>query len=525
MRIIMIIQYHDTCICLFLISENDISAAATQDWLLLDLTMVNGALTHIECPSCQDCALAFTKTGVRSGLSTQLDLSCEKCGVLHAQTYSSPRGLVGPNITKEKPYVINDMIVYFFNQIGLGHTALRKFCAIFGMDTLHLRTFQEKEHRVVQTIIDNTDEVLDASVLAVKAAYRELCDGETALSQECITVSFDGSWQKRGHTSLYGFAAVIDVLTGLVLDYEILSKYCHVCAIKKAELGESSVEFEAWKETHDNCAVNYEGSSNSMEVEVACRIWSRSVVKTGLKYTGFLSDGDSKAFTAVQKMDPYSGLEIQKEECLNHAHKRMGTALINLSKEKKLGGKGHGRLTKEKAIVFQWYYRNAIENNLGNVEAMRNAVWASLFHSMSSDNAPQHDKCPAGMEFWCFYQCALAKGEDPPAHEGHIKNAISPEVAKSMTAIYERMTDSNLLKKMQRGLTQNANESLHSVIWSRCPKTVFVGKQKLHGAVASAVASYNEGTVHMSQVNIRIAYMYVMLSRKIWKLGPSVGSP
>ena len=38
------------------------------------------------------------------------------------------------------------MIVYFFNQIGLGHTALRKFGAIFGMDTVHLRTFQEKEH-------------------------------------------------------------------------------------------------------------------------------------------------------------------------------------------------------------------------------------------------------------------------------------------------------------------------------------------------------------------------------------------
>ena len=61
------------------------------------------------------------------------------------------------------------------------------------------------------------------------------CNFTYALPQECTTVSFDGSWQKRGHTSLYGLATVIDVLTGLVLDYEILSKYCHVCAIKKAE--------------------------------------------------------------------------------------------------------------------------------------------------------------------------------------------------------------------------------------------------------------------------------------------------
>ena len=37
---------------------------------------------------------------------------------------------------------------------------------------------------------------------------------------------------------------------------------------------------------------------------------------------------------------------ILKEECINHVHKRMGTALINLGKQKKLGGKGFGRLTK-----------------------------------------------------------------------------------------------------------------------------------------------------------------------------------
>ena len=42
--------------------------------------------------------------------------------------------------------------------------------------------------------------------------------------------------------------------------------------------------------------------------------------------------------------------------------------------------------------------------------------------------------------------------------------------------------------------------TVHNVIWSRCPKTTFVGKRKLHGAVASAVAAFNEGAVHTSQV-------------------------
>ena len=54
-----------------------------------------------------------------------------------------------------------------------------------------------------------------------------------------------------------------------------------------------------------------------------------------------LCDGDSKAHRAVVVMEPYGrDVEIVKEECLNHAHKRMGTALLKLSKEKKLGGRG-----------------------------------------------------------------------------------------------------------------------------------------------------------------------------------------
>ena len=45
-----------------------------------------------------------------------------------------------------------------------------------------------------------------------------------------LTVSFDGSWMKRGHQSLYGIGGVIDVVTGLVIDTVVLSLYCQRCA-------------------------------------------------------------------------------------------------------------------------------------------------------------------------------------------------------------------------------------------------------------------------------------------------------
>ena len=96
---------------------------------------------------------------------------------------------------------------------------------------------------------------------------------------------------------------------------------------------------------------------------------------------------------------------------------------------------------------------------------------------------------------WCFFNKAVAKGVLPPSHTDNIKTPLDSTVAKEMIPNYERLSDPNLLKHMMRGKTQNAN-----VIWSRCPKTIFMGKHNLHGAIATSISSFNEGTIHMSQV-------------------------
>ena len=42
-----------------------------------------------------------------------------------------------------------------------------------------------------------------------------------------ISVSLDGTWQKRGFISLYGVRVCIEDMTDLLIDNEVLSKYCH----------------------------------------------------------------------------------------------------------------------------------------------------------------------------------------------------------------------------------------------------------------------------------------------------------
>ena len=69
-----------------------------------------------------------------------------------------------------------------------------------------------------------------------------------------------------------------------------------------------------------------------------------------------------------------------------------------------------------------------------------------------------------------------------------IQRPLKHEVADQLFPVYQRMADPSLLKRLAKGKTQNANERLHSMMWSKCPKTVFVGKQS---GVASAISSVN----------------------------------
>eukprot|EP00795_Rhopilema_esculentum_P002159 gene2159-17749_t len=73
-----------------------------------------------------------------------------------------------------------------------------------------------------------------------------------------------------------------------------------------------------------------------MEVACAKNLLSRSVQKCRYRYTTMLCDGDSKAFSAVRKPTPYGpDIKIEKEDCINHVSKRMGSALRNLVAESK----------------------------------------------------------------------------------------------------------------------------------------------------------------------------------------------
>ncbi|GFX50211.1 uncharacterized protein TNCV_2782331 [Trichonephila clavipes] len=325
----------------------------------------------------------------------------------------------------------------------------------------------------------------------VKSAYQS----NSAITD--IDVTFDGTWLTRGHSSQIGVGCVIDLLTRFVMDFEIMSKRCIECEHAKSGLGENSAEFHAWYEGHiSSRAINHVGSSCAIEQEAALKLWQRSE-DSGFRYTTLLSDGDAKTYQYLNTKEVYCPeIKIKKEECINHVSKRLGTSLRKAVKEWRargvsLGGKSRGSLKEETIKKMLRYYQNAIRSNKGDVEAMKIAIYAKLFHSISTDQKPQHFKCPTGKDSWCFFQAVLARGEVPGPHVKHVKTPLKETHLAKIMPTYQRLASNELLQRCIRCVTQNANESLHSIIWGKCSKETSATLRRVTIAVCDAVCEFN----------------------------------
>ncbi|GFT45027.1 uncharacterized protein TNCV_3790221 [Trichonephila clavipes] len=321
-------------------------------------------------------------------------------------------------------YELNTRLVYAMRCIGKGAESARMFCGIMNLPPPPTK-FSKYNHILLQA----TRETCEHSMAeAVREAVDEN-DGKRDLA-----VAVDGSWQKRGFSSKNGLVTVTSVDTGKVIDVEVFSKHC-ICRTKPSIF----------------------------------KIRSQSLYN--VRYTKYLGDGDSKAFTSIVENKVYGDhCSVEKLECIGHVMKRMGTRLRRL-KTKMRGQKlsdgkplcERNRLTEAEIDRLQAYYGLAIRRNLSSVKDMQQAIWAIFLHKLSTDEKPQHGFCPSDSDTW---------------------DLANPE----------------LLKKVFTWRYAKSNESVNNVIWPRVPKKTFVQLEVLSLGTYDAVSSFNMGNVSKLEI-------------------------
>ena len=138
---------------------------------------------------------------------------CRTCNEYIYSEYSSPGG-------KRKD--ITKRVVLAAKESGLGYEGLCNFFSILNMHKpLHHKTFQQISCTVHSAAVAEAEKYMEKAAEHVSATTTVENPGQ--LPAPATTVSYDGTWHKRGHSSNFGVGVAIDCKSGFVLDTQVLA--------------------------------------------------------------------------------------------------------------------------------------------------------------------------------------------------------------------------------------------------------------------------------------------------------------
>ena len=466
---------------------------------IINMDILSNVFKLILCrePNCFG-SLQLHRYPLREGLQSYLVLHCDRCHSMVANfpttlhiDESPSEAVNNPKMMSHRSNEINVRATLALHTTSFSWQDFRLACALLDLPVPQ----KNLNKRSMERFIEVTSKV---SAIAMDLAAEEVrcrVDSEPSVINGVTRchVSYDASWHRRGHYSNQGFGAAIDSTSGKVLDYGVTQRVCKKCCNwsdeRKVAFPE---EYESFLEHHTNCTINFTGTSQAMEGAIAVDLWSRSVKRNQLVYSTYIGDGDSSSFKRVVESDPYDGLEpIRKEECLGHLQKRVKKHLTKKSPTS-------ASIPKAKAErVGQLYALVVVQNKGKPAEVIKQALWTLVGH-LGED----HTNCPVTCDSWCYFakaQAEFAVDSSVPMPKRRVPYCTDSEI-KRLTLVFQTFASLEVCGALTMGKTQNANESLHSVVWHNSPKGKYVGQKSLLCSTALAVTSFNEGSLAFAAI-------------------------
>ena len=286
------------------VKDVEMETSATSN-RIIDVSILLTKLEEVVCCNACHGNLKFSEIDSR-GLAFKIAIICKEC---QKNTIVNSCHLVG---SQANGYEVNKRSVLALRALGKGHAGLSTFCGLIDLP-----------QPVLHSNYDNINKILSnaCETVAENSMMEAVTEEFTKTANDNLIVSGDGSWRRRGFSSLQGISSVIGLNTGKVIDVSIKSSFCRACS--QWEGKEETSAYEEWFEIHKSvCSCNHEGSTGKMEVDGMIEIFKRSEKKYQVRYTGYIGDGDSKTFQAIAEVKPYNDCAVEKKECVGHVQKR-----------------------------------------------------------------------------------------------------------------------------------------------------------------------------------------------------------
>lgn len=182
---------------------------------LVTLEFLHSLVGVLACPS--DVAVS---EGFCKGLASNFEEACKGCKAEIITSFTSPKATDGYS------FHVNPRFVYSCKSNGMAYKKGTSFIADMNLPkTISTSAFTSK----LSTLANSCETALEHHLKSV----RRIVKAEYIKSGECkcvnnvidITVSYDGTWHKRGHTSHNGVGIAIDLRTVFVVDFEVISNF------------------------------------------------------------------------------------------------------------------------------------------------------------------------------------------------------------------------------------------------------------------------------------------------------------
>ncbi|GFX56786.1 uncharacterized protein TNCV_495341 [Trichonephila clavipes] len=193
------------------------------------------------CPDCYSQCLELIEDCV-SGLCSHMNLKSKNCSFL--------KGL--PTTEMKGSCLINSSFVLGLRIIGKGFSAGKKLCSFLGLPFLSKLAFRNQERKLLKAAERVAQENINTALSEIK--------GSNSFTK--CGISIDGTWQRRGYSSLNGCVSAISVDTGKFLEIEVMNQYCHICAKGNSQ-------------SSKHLCSNYKGSAGNMEVVLQPTVYLR----------------------------------------------------------------------------------------------------------------------------------------------------------------------------------------------------------------------------------------------------------
>ncbi|KAK6178186.1 hypothetical protein SNE40_012996 [Patella caerulea] len=206
-------------------SVDDVSTST--GFRIVSTDFLQSLISNLCCPTCHSSNVILHEDNF-IGLSSIFNLYCSICEKSLGQAPTSPK------TEKKGAPLVNRRVVLAMKEMGLGKSSLDTFAEVMDFPcSLEKEAFSKHTKAIGEASLSTLDHHLEDVKQKIHLAYGESDPSIAHDKIKNIAVSSDGTWHKRGFSSHYGVVAIVDLLTNLVIDSEVMSNYCTFCSRKQ----------------------------------------------------------------------------------------------------------------------------------------------------------------------------------------------------------------------------------------------------------------------------------------------------